>query len=115
MKILFPILLLSIRALHLKPSNPTPRNLLIMTAADAKEKKYAQQKSMLAEQAKQVKVALERFGMNAGLQEFDQDAMDAIHERYIRARMQMDYVKNFLNNQMDDVYNNFIGMNKWFY
>ena len=115
MKMLLSNLVLVILISMTSADKPVPRKLLIMRTNTAEDMKYNQQQKMLAEQTIQVKNALERFGLNAGMQELNADAMEAIHDRYIRARMQMDYVKNFLTNKMDDVYNNFVGVNRRFY
>ena len=115
MKILFLCLILVCGATNslLRPSSP--RKLFIMTADEAQRKRDVQESRFQDEMRKQVEHEQNKFNFMNHLQEITSDQMDAIHGEYINARSQIEYVKNFLNTKMDNIYNNYVTYNRPFY
>ena len=96
-------------------TTPPPRKLLLGFNSSSDTDRFEGQQAMLIEQSKQVKSAFDYDMTKSNLDDLNEDTMNDIYDRYLRTRAQRDYVKNFLNNKMDDVYNNFIGIQRWFY
>ena len=92
-----------------------PRKLFIVTADEADRKRDQQEQRFQEEMRKQVEQETNKFGFMNHLQEITSDQMDSIHGEYINARSQIEYAKNFINNKMDNIYNNFVTYNRPFY
>ncbi len=115
MKILFLYLLLVCGAMASLLRSKPPRKLFIMTSSEADRKRSEQESRFQEEMRKQVQQETDKVGFMSHLQEINSDQMDTIHGEYINARSQIEYVKNFLNSKMDNIYNNFITYNRPFY